>query len=473
MRQQTLLADQPFQSRMGWIKIGLALIAFILLNAIFQYVAIRFGYKRYFINAEILVAVLAFSLRCRSIGLMLFLAAVGLEIMLGLTGVFHFMDVREASDMAEFAFLARTEYLISFVVLIALAIACFWATGRFFGEFRPNQVVLMLSFLGVGLTYSQWSLSEDNGNFFTPVHASRNTLWFGSSAFILKDSLELNRVKQAASGDPDIEYHRIRHPSAANFAIQEIPSSQRILFVISEAWGLPKNSKVLEESIQALRNSPNVKDLEVQGVHARGATAAGELRELCGLIPSRMNLGKMTPELIGECLPQRLKKQGYKTVAVHGAESSMYRRSRWYPLLGFEQMIFKGDMPSADTDCYSFPGYCDKNIFPVVSDQLKQGKVFVYWLTLNSHIPYDRRDIVNYRKGLCGEFSAANEGELLCNYQNLHTQFFEGFAKLIEDEALRGVKVVVVGDHPPIFYDDEARGRFEAEQVPMLHFTVK
>ncbi|MDT4882315.1 hypothetical protein FQZ97_1182560 [compost metagenome] len=62
---------------------------------------------------------------------------------------------------------------------------------------------------------------------------------------------------------------------------------------------------------------------------------------------------------------------------------------------------------------------------------------------------------------------------MLCNYQNLHVQFFEGLAKLLQDEALRGVKVVVVGDHAPIFYDDETRGRFEPEQVSMLHFTVK
>lgn len=473
MRQQALTADHPQQYGSGWIRILSALSAFVLLNAIFQYVAIRFGYKRYFISAEILVAMLAFSVRYRSIGLILLLAAVALEILVGLTGVFHFMDVREALDMAEFAFLARTEYLISFVAMLALVVACFWATGRLLGKFRPGLVVLVLPLLGVGLTYCQWSLSKEEGNFFTPVHASRNTLVFGSSAFILKDSLELNRVKQAVSGDPDIEYHRVRHPSAANLTIEESPTAQRILFVISEAWGLPKNPKVLEEQILALRTSPNVKDLEIQGVHARGATAAGELRELCGLIPSRMNFGKMTSELIGECLPLKLKKQGYRTVAVHGAESAMYRRSRWYPLLGFEEMIFKNDMPPADSNCFSFPGYCDKNIFPVVKGQLKKDKSFVYWLTLNSHIPYDRRDIVNYRQELCREFSDAAERELLCNYQNLHVQFFEGLARLIEDEDLRGVKVVVVGDHAPIFYDDEARGRFEAEQVLMLHFTVK
>lgn len=473
MRQQPQLFDQPVRSHSGWYQLVLALVALMLLNVIFQYVSIRFGYKRYFLNAEFLIAILVFSLKYRWFGLLLFLSAAAMEIVLGLTGVFHFLDVREALDMMEFAFLARPEYLLGSGGMLALAIACFWMTGKLVGEFRSGHVVLTLSFLAVGLTYSQWSVSEESGDFFTPVHAHRNSLLFGSSAYILQDSLKLNRVRQAVGGDPDIEYHDVRHPSAVKLTIGERPASQRILFVISEAWGLPRDPKLLEEQILALRKSPNVQDLAVQGVHARGATAAGELRELCGLIPSRMNFGKMTSDLVGECLPLKLKTQGYKTVAVHGADSSMYRRSRWYPVLGFEEMIFKDDMPPVASNCYSFPGYCDKNIFPVVNDQLKKSKVFVYWLTLNSHIPYDRRDIMNYRESLCGEFSGAHESELLCNYQNLHVQFFEGLAKLLEDEALRGVKVVVVGDHAPIFYDDETRGRFEPEQVSMLHFTVK
>lgn len=473
MLQQPQLVDQPVRSRMGWYKLLPALVALVLLNVIFQYVSIRFGYKRYFLNAEFLIAILVFGLRYRWFGLLLFLFAAALEIVLGLTGVFHFLDVREALDMMEFAFLARPEYLLGSGGMLALAIVCFWMTGKFVGEFRAGHVVLTLSLLAVGLTYSQWSISESRGDFFTPVHASRDSLVFGSSAYILQNSLALNRVKQAVGGDPDIEYHNVRHPSAVKLTIGESPAAQRILFVIDEAWGLPKDPKVLEEQILALRKSPNVKNLTVQGVYARGATAAGELRELCGLIPSRMNFGKMTSELVGECLPLKLKAQGYKTVAVHGADSSMYRRSRWYPVLGFEEMVFKDDMPPGDSNCYSFPGYCDRNIFPVVRDQLKQNKVFVYWLTLNSHIPYDRRDIVNYRRDLCNEFSGAQEGELLCNYQNLHVQFFEGLAKLIEDESLQDVKVVVVGDHAPIFYNDETRGRFEPEQVSMLHFTVK
>jgi Sulfatase len=465
--------NQEDPASVSWIKISAAILAFVLLNSIFQYVALRFGYKRYFLNAELLVAALAVSLRFRWIGVLIFLAATSLEILLGLTDVFHFMDVREAMDMMEFTFLARPDDLFRFGAALAVAVVCFLLFSRLVGGIRSRPVALLLLLLGVGLTYCQWAVSEESGKFFTPVHANRDELVFGSSFYFLKNTLDMNTVTQAVNGNPDIEYRPVQHPSAAKVALGDAPSAERILFIVGEAWGLPKDTAVLQQQISKLRKSPHVQDFSLSDVYARGATAAGELRELCGLIPSRMNFGKMTTESVGQCLPSKLKSQGFATVAVHGAESAMYRRSRWYPVLGFDELIFREDMPPVASECYSFPGYCDRNIFPVVHAKLRQGRAFVYWLTLNSHVPYDRRDVVTYREDICKEVFGAQYPEMLCNYQNLHTQFFDGLARLIEDEEMKGVQIVVVGDHAPIFLDDETRGRFDRERVPTLSFTVK
>jgi Sulfatase len=473
MRNAVFLRDQKDPSGVNWIKIAVAILFLLLLNSIFQYVALRFGYKRYFLNAELLVAALAVSLRFRWIGLLIFLAATSLEILLGLTDVFHFMDVREAMDMMEFTFLARPDDLFRFGTALALAVGCFLLFNRFASSVPSRPAALLLLLLGVGLTYCQWAVSKESGKFFTPVHAERGDLVFGSSFHFLKNTLDMNRVTQAVNGNPDIEYRPVQHPSAAKVALGDSPSATRILFVVDEAWGLPKDIGVLEQQIAKLRRSPHVQDLSLKDVYARGATAAGEMRELCGLIPSRMNFGKMTSESVGQCLPSKLKSQGFATVAVHAADSAMYRRSRWYPVLGFDELIFREDMPPAEAECYSFPGYCDRNVLPVINAKLKQDKVFVYWLTLNSHVPYDRRDVVTYREDICQQVFGVEYPEMLCNYQNLHIQFFESLARLIQDEALRGVQVVVVGDHAPIFLDDESRGRFERERVPTISFTVK
>ena len=64
-------------------------------------------------------------------------------------------------------------------------------------------------------------------------------------------------------------------------------------------------------------------------------------------------------------------------------------------------------------------------------------------------------------------------GDQLCNYQNLHVQFFEQLAKLVEDKSLRGVEVVVVGDHAPLFNGTESRNQFFKDRVPVLHFFVR
>lgn len=88
-------------------------------------------------------------------------------------------------------------------------------------------------------------------------------------------------------------------------------------------------------------------------------------------------------------------------------------------------------------------------------------------------MPYDRRDVARYMDALCDVWPTGEYGNQLCRYQNLHVQFFESLATLVEDASLNGVEVVVVGDQAPIFNDSASRARFELEQVPMLHFTVQ
>ena len=230
---------------------------------------------------------------------------------------------------------------------------------------------------------------------------------------------------------------------------------------------------MLEQQISALRSSAHVHDLQVGSINAVGTTAAGELRELCGRIPTRLNFQRMTPEAIGECLPAKLAKRGYKTVALHAAFGAMYRRVNWYPVIGFDDLVFRENLPFEGTQCYSFPGYCDRHLLDVVRKKLGHEKVFLYWLSLNSHIPYDRRDVENYREAVCHKAFGDAYSDQLCGYQNLHVQFFEGLAKLAEEESLKGVEVVVVGDHAPIFNDSASRVRFKQEQVPMLRFVVQ
>lgn len=448
-----------------------ALAAYVVLSLIFQWTSLHFGYKRHLLNAEMLMAMLLFVMGLRWLGVALFLVTVCLEMALGATTVFRLIDIGQVWDIAEYLFEARASYLMLLVLLLGFAAAVYWIAASSLKGVHWRWLPLLASILML----AQWQLSFAKATFFSPPFADRNELLFGSSAHFVHEVLGENRRRHVHIGDDseDAEYMPVAHSSAASLTLGAQPASPRILFIIAESWGVSKEPAVIKQQISALSASVHVQNLRLGSIDAVGTTAAGELRELCGRIPTRLNFRQMTAEAVGECMPARLAKQGYKTVALHGAFGAMYRRLLWYPVIGFDDLVFRETLPFTGTQCHSFPGYCDRDLLGVVRQKLHQDKVFLYWLTLNSHIPYDRRDVANYREGLCRAVFGATYNEQLCGYQNLHVQFFEHLARLAEDGSMRGVEVVVVGDHAPIFNDSASRARFEQEQVPMLHFMVQ
>ena len=72
----------------------------------------------------------------------------------------------------------------------------------------------------------------------------------------------------------------------------------------------------------------------------------------------------------------------------------MFERQAWYPKVGFNKEIF-GDQLVKRTKrvCGSaFKGACDADLAPVIEDPSRKASIsgkprFIYWLTLNTHIP--------------------------------------------------------------------------------------
>lgn len=452
----------------------LPLIIYALLSLLFQGAALFFGYKRYVFGAEMLLSFLLLALGMVTLGSIAFMGAVAIELALGISSLFFLYEIGQISDMAEFIFEARPVYLTSLAVLFLLILFSVWLVVRLGnGLLRIRQISVFL-FVGVVFFQCQWMLSSENDVFFTPSFGDQTQLLFGSGIYLDMEVMAANRNQIMGRGpDADADFVPIHHSSAANLVWKEQSPSSRVLFIIGEAWGLPRESSALEKQITSLRSNPHVQSLVVDKIQAIGATAAGELRELCGVIPTRLNFRKLTSKAVGDCLPARLHRQGYATVGIHGADGGMYRRTLWWPEIGLEERLFKETIPSSEPLCFSFPGHCDRHLLNIVKEKLSSEKTFVYWLTLNSHFPYDQRDIVNFREGLCEAWKAPGYSEQLCDYQNLHAQFFEGLASLVDDPSMKGVEVVVVGDHPPLFNDTSSRERFFRDQVPVMHFFVK
>ncbi|WP_144425102.1 sulfatase-like hydrolase/transferase [Acidovorax sp. MR-S7] len=441
----------------------------------FEWVSIHFGYKRYLISLELLLAFIVAAFGWWWLGGVIFFLAIGWEAILGASSILFLFDYSQFKTIAKFIFEARPAYVGGVIVFLMFAVVLYCGGCHFLKKVSRMHIISAVIFL----VFLQIAFSFRDGNFLFPALMDRGKLIVGSSIYFSESIVQQNRQIFNLRSHDNVEYVPIGWPSAFmqifGKVVENKAAPSKVLFIIAESWGRPNNEVILDAQIGIIKNSRAIRDVRVGTVHAIGATAFAEFRELCGKVPTKLNLEKISEEHLGECYPRMLGRQGYKTISVHGAHGVMYDRLLWYPVVGFGEMIFKEVLPiSQDKQCYSFPGYCDENLFGMAGDKLNSAeKVFLYWLTLNSHMPYDRRDISKFRESLCDDVFDAGYKDGLCNYHNLHVQFFEGLAKLVQRKELSGVEVVVVGDHPPIFGDDLSKGYFKMDEVPFLHFRIK
>ncbi len=310
---------------------------------------------------------------------------------------------------------------------------------------------------------------------FSYVDVDRGSYRFGRS-YVFDSQLDYsfhrwldytNRfgVKGEVSGIE--ESHSISEPL---FDISRV-QSKKVLLVVSESWGDPKAS--VQEALLAplFKRAQKFVSFEWGSLGFQGITVQAEIRELCNVHLAGARV-KSAYDDLPVCLPELYRDKGFYAVAMHGAVGTMYERSYWYPEIGFEETIFfeSREWPRR---CYSFPGACDVDMMKEIpAIMAEHEKVFFYWLTLNSHYKYDTRDIDKNRLD-CSMYGI-DEKTQSCRNFNLHAQFFAELAKLVDDPAMSGVKVIVVGDHSPLISNkDEKELYFQQGKVAWLEFTIK
>ena len=455
--------------------IGLCVGVF-LLNAGWQWLATGFGYKRYFVGIELMLSLWFFVMGWRWLGGIVFVVSIVLESALAGASVLKLFNVQQLIAMAGFSLEANRNFLL-IAVSASLVLASFlWMFVRWGEKVRGHYLGVLV--LAVGL--AQATMSFEDGNFWSPVVLPQDRLLIGSTALQLNQLLNLNAQVYELGRHDNVEYVDIKSPSAVQVVWgQEKPPHRKLLLIVAESWGMPKSDALLADQILPLsaiagENNP-LQSIRVGSIKAIGTTAMAEFRELCGKLPTKLNLHEISRERIGDCLPNRLSDRGYKTIAVHGAAMSMYDRNYSYPAFGLKKLLFLDQLASQlKARCHSFPGLCDNEVADVVRQQFEgDGPVFVYWLSLNSHLPYDDRDLTRDRSDRCRAILPENYSSALCNYHQLHIQFFEGLARILVSDAMKGADVLVVGDHAPPFYDQFSRDQFEDNQVSYVHIRVR
>ena len=117
-----------------------------------------------------------------------------------------------------------------------------------------------------------------------------------------------------------------------------------------------------------------------------------------------------------------------------------------------------------------FAGACDRDVPPLLAAQLKQGKrpQFVYWLTLNSHLPVPPG--LNLDVDHCERISAtlAEQYPMICRQFALWDQIDAALVKEITAADFPPTDILIVGDHMPPYFDRHHRSQFAPDRVPWL-----
>ncbi|MCT2400964.1 sulfatase-like hydrolase/transferase [Novosphingobium mangrovi (ex Huang et al. 2023)] len=204
-----------------------------------------------------------------------------------------------------------------------------------------------------------------------------------------------------------------------------------------------------------------------------GSTTNGTLRELCTIWAhySSFDFAK------ADCLPGRFRDAGYETTAMHSFTSEMFERNTWYPKIGFEHMIFADELLRAGArSCPGvFPGACDADIPPMIVQKLARAKKpqFVYWLTLNTHLPIVENGALGTDHCSIGTAQWRSDYPMLCRLFQLHHVLADKISRLAMSPDLPPTDILIVGDHKPPLFDRTLNGRFDQGHVPWIYLKAR
>lgn len=458
------------ESGVSWSVGGMlwaGLVVVIIPNALIAYFSLIYGLERPYLNVDYSVVLLLFVLNQRVLGILGLLVAFFFDLLSLVGQIFPVLKLSDVFYMAKFIGVAPASYQISgllclvyFFVLLAVFLLKINRTKKLEVLFFVNIVVFAYFYSAI------FSESKEE----TKVWSNKERPVVSSQIIFGIDSRRTGFV-ESLSVDGEL-FGDVELPGATKTWFDDISSvDKKVLLIISESWG------VMDEHVQEAILSPvmesndRISDWKNGSVQFEGATVEAEIRELCQADLLHFNFSGNESKL-SDCIPNKLRSNGYATFAFHGAAGLMYDRVKWYPYIGFDQATFF-ENKSWKRRCFSFPGACDSDIGEYVASSFDSSeKVFSYWLTLNTHHSYDIRDI--HTKVLdCKSVGIPSETGI-CRNVKLHHQFFKNLAKLISKPSMAGVRVIVVGDHAPPIYNQKVRSEyFDAGKVPWVSFKVR
>ncbi|MGA7340770.1 MAG: sulfatase-like hydrolase/transferase [Terracidiphilus sp.] len=252
-----------------------------------------------------------------------------------------------------------------------------------------------------------------------------------------------------------------------------------VVLIVVESWGLPLDPR-LDEALTAPYADPAIARryrIAYGAAPFTGLTVPGEARELCH---STMGFGilHLSNQAAQRCLPDQFHARGYESIAIHGYAGEMFYRAAWYRELGFDRAWFGADLKAMGLPrCGgAFPGICDGAIANFIGGTVlsppQSRPRFVYWVTLNSHLPVPVRPDLP-ADTVCAAQLALRASEALCSWFRLVRAVHESVSRVAAGALARPTVFLLVGDHAPPFGDPRLRSQFSSTQVPYVMLAPK
>lgn len=250
-----------------------------------------------------------------------------------------------------------------------------------------------------------------------------------------------------------------------------IEGKRNLVVIMVESLGEPANlhDRALFDAIWGAQRWSGRYEASYGKTAYYGSTTNAELRELCGVWSdyTRADFAAL------DCLPARFARAGYATASIHAFNRITFDREHWYPKIGIQQQLFAPELWQRGSGfCRGvFPGACDRDIPRIIGQQLRKAEgrpQFVYWLTLNSHLPVPANGSLGTAD--CHESDArwSSEFPMLCRGYHLNRELADALAAEIMRSDFPPTDFLIVGDHMPPYFQRYLRERFDSSHVPWI-----
>lgn len=247
--------------------------------------------------------------------------------------------------------------------------------------------------------------------------------------------------------------------------------ARNLVVIIVESWGVSSNA--FDRAVAAKIWNParwRARYDVTQGTSRYfGSTTSAELRELCAAWADYENydFGR------SNCLPRTFREAGFQVEAIHSFNGVFFDRAAWYPKIGFAKSSFADDLSRMGAaHCGSvFPGVCDRDVPRLIARKLReepQKRKFLYWLTVNGHIPVPAGDDLRTDDCMLGTAAWRSEFPMLCRGFELQRQLADSLTAEVMRPDFPDTDILIVGDHMPPYFQRDLRTRFDSAHVPWI-----